>query len=193
MVESLRELAIRTIVANLDALGDIGYTDPETAFEILKHCNVQQLRDVEDDTFDGGRNINDITHPLWKRHFERDFRREAQALQQPQGNKTSAASNDGDVDWRQVYEAAEQMRQEKLAKSGSMLRAKYSSHNAKREGRQIQVCDFQPPNKRSRTAAGKPATSARDRLMKSMKLTVADMKPASAYNTIQAQAATKRR
>ena len=54
--------------------------------------------------FAQGRNIGDITSPLWKRHFERDFRLEASALQRQQAGKTSASGADGDTDWRQVYE-----------------------------------------------------------------------------------------
>jgi len=97
MSSSLRELALGKIVQHLDFLGDIGDTDAATTSQIISHCNVEQLRFIEDSTYDAGRDISDITNPFWKKFYEREFRREFQS-------RPVQASEGSPTDWRELYE-----------------------------------------------------------------------------------------
>jgi hypothetical protein len=90
--------------------------------------------------------------------------------------------------------AAEEARRRRLQATGSKLREMYSSHDDVKRKRQLQPCAFQPKRQRRSGGGGSAGaavlTGARGRLMKSLGLTAADVKPVVSH---EAAAAARRR
>ncbi|KAL8158500.1 hypothetical protein V2J09_000037 [Rumex salicifolius] len=95
---SLVDLCVQTAIDNVRYLGDVGETDLLLLERILPHCNVEQLRRVENETKE--RDLSQVTNKLWKKFYEVKFGAEHtnEVIEKLKRSKQKFT-------WKQLYEA----------------------------------------------------------------------------------------
>ncbi|XP_022149769.1 transcription elongation factor B polypeptide 3 [Momordica charantia] len=168
-IPSLVDLCVNTAIDNLRFLGDVGETDIHLLERILPHCTLDQLMHVEKSS--KGRDLTPVTDKLWKKFYERQFGKDSTnaVIARMQQKKVSFR-------WLQLYEA----KLEDLEKNESIVADRikqcYKNEDARKQKRQIQICNKVPPssNKRSfgGTGFGYNVSNTKNNLLKKAKIEV---------------------
>jgi len=134
-VPPLVELAILSVIDNLDALESVGDIPLPFISRILHCCSTQQLKRIEDERQD----ID--THCYWKSHCEKEL-----------GADTSTESTLTDYNcntWRQYFLKKEKEHEDRMKKFSAKAKILYQQDESQKKARSIQFLDAQPTKKKS--------------------------------------------
>ncbi|XP_070533604.1 elongin-A-like [Ptychodera flava] len=134
-VPSLYDMCMRVLCDNIDALEDVGGIPYDILSPVLEKCTVDQLFTLED----YNPHFLEDTDQLWKRHCERDFRRE-----EPDEFET----------WRELYLRKLDERKVKLEKITANIAASMAQ---KKPERQLKLAFMSGPAKPPREVFRKQA------------------------------------
>ncbi|KAG0470101.1 hypothetical protein HPP92_016801 [Vanilla planifolia] len=165
-VPSLVKLCIGSAIANLRYIGDVGALDMHLLKDILPHCTIDQLMNIEKSA--EGVDLSPVTNDLWRKFYEKRFGDEHAKLVTRRMNQKQVVFK-----WRQLYEAKTKEREDFQNKSAERLKQRYDEELAKRQSKQIQICSKVPPsaNKRSFfSVSGHNVSHLKSSLMKKARL-----------------------
>ncbi|PIN04668.1 hypothetical protein CDL12_22793 [Handroanthus impetiginosus] len=144
---SLVDLCVQVAIDNVRYLGDVGETDYHLLERILSHCTIDQLIHIENCT--EGRDLSPVTDKLWKRFYKQQFGVESTNIVVERMRQKKVT-----FQWRKLYEAKLQEREEATQKSLDRIRKRYQEEDAKRQRRQVQLCTKVPPSSKKRSFYG---------------------------------------
>lgn len=165
-VPSLVDLCVQVAIDNVRYLGDVGETDFHLLERILSHCTLDQLVHVERCT--EGRDLSPVTNRLWKKFFERNFGTNSVNVVVERMKKGKVKFS-----WRQLYEAKLKALEDKEQRISERVREGYRMEEAKKQNRQIQLCNKIPPSSGKRNFYGGPyncVSNTKSNIMKKAKL-----------------------
>lgn len=144
---SLVDLCINTAIDNRRYLGDVGDVELNLLEKILPHCSKEQLAHIEKST--KGRDLSPITDKLWRRFFEREFGIKAadEVIEKMKRKKVT-------FKWSALYQAKLKGVEEAENKVGERLKGLYQKEGARKQSRQVQVCNKVPPSSRKKRILG---------------------------------------
>eukprot|EP00271_Cylindrocystis_brebissonii_P011070 TRINITY_DN2777_c2_g4_i1.p1 TRINITY_DN2777_c2_g4~~TRINITY_DN2777_c2_g4_i1.p1 ORF type:complete len:351 (-),score=63.88 TRINITY_DN2777_c2_g4_i1:196-1248(-) len=134
---TLSSLCLDILLANLDALGDVGDTDWDTLEILLRRCNMQYVRRIED--ANPSRDLSRVTEELWRGFYSSSYGRpsmEAVLARMKRRNVTCK--------WRDLFDAKGREVEEKRERGLERLREKSKALKDERASRQVQVVDVVP-------------------------------------------------
>ncbi|ONK73918.1 uncharacterized protein A4U43_C03F920 [Asparagus officinalis] len=138
-IPSLLDLCIQTAIDNLRYMADVGEVDAHLLQRILPHCDIDQLRHIENST--EGRDLSSVTDDLWKRFYEKDFGKESSDVVIGRMRQKQVVFK-----WRQLYEAKYKEREAFKDKLKLKLKQRYQEEEEKKLSRQVKYTKKEPPS-----------------------------------------------
>ncbi|XP_017243572.1 uncharacterized protein LOC108215582 isoform X2 [Daucus carota subsp. sativus] len=167
-VPSLVDLCVQTAIDNVRYLGDVGGVGEQLLERILPHCDVDQLKHIEDCS--EGTDLSPLTDYLWKNFYhkkfgERSFNTVVQKMK----------SRNVTFQWRKLYEAKVKDMEEAQQKSIERMKKLYQNEDAQKKSRQVKLCTKVPPSSNKRNfyggwGPGSIVGSSKSNLMKKSKV-----------------------
>ncbi|KAJ7963871.1 transcription elongation factor B polypeptide 3-like [Quillaja saponaria] len=164
---SLVDLCVETAIDNLRYLGDVGETDLHLLERILPHCTLDQLMHVE--KCSKGRDLGPVTDILWKNFYREQFGEENtnSVIERMKQRKVSFR-------WIKLYEAKLKDMAEAEKKAVDRIAQLYQNEDARKQSRQVRICNKVPPSSNRRSfygsGAGYNVSNVKSNLMKKSKI-----------------------
>ncbi|KAL7143625.1 hypothetical protein ABFS83_08G204900 [Erythranthe nasuta] len=138
-VPSLVDLCVRTAIDNIKYLGDVGETDHHLLDRILSHCNLDELKHIEDST--QGSDLSPVTDKMWKKFYKVRFGADStdMVVERMRKRKTT-------VLWRLLYEAKLSEMEQAEKESVDRMTQRYREETARKQSRQVKLCSKVPPS-----------------------------------------------
>lgn len=112
--------------------------DLDVLEQILPHCSKAQLSHIEKST--KGRDLSPVTDTLWKRFYEREFGTKSTELLMEVMKEENLT-----LKWSEMYlEKSNRVKEAAEKKVGDRLKVLYGKENARKQSRQVRVCDKVP-------------------------------------------------
>eukprot|EP00884_Botryococcus_braunii_P001069 jgi/Botrbrau1/10963/Bobra.0383s0017.1 len=141
----LEKLCIKTLLDYKGYISDIGDTPIALLNPVLQQCSAQQLKEIEDSTREGGRDLSQELNVHWKRCYKADFGLLDDGLQSQVAMPTPPAGNWRlGFDFRKAYEMKVEERQTKMRETGKRLRAMWEEDARTKASRSLQVIQPKP-------------------------------------------------
>ncbi|XP_008807727.2 uncharacterized protein LOC103720002 [Phoenix dactylifera] len=165
---TLLELCKQLAIYNVRYIGNVEALDLHLLKDILPHCTIDQLTRIEDAT--KGRDLSPVTDDLWKRFYENQF-----GVDNTNNVIRKMKQKRIVFKWRRLYEAKMKVIEEEQNQIAKKIKQRYEESEAKRQSRQIRLCNKVPPSSGKRSFYGGSGSSnscsnLRGNLMKKAKM-----------------------
>lgn len=149
---SLLELCKQLAIDNVRYIGNVEAVDLHLLEDILPHCTIDQLTHIEDATL--GRDLSPVTDNLWKRFYEKQF-----GVDNTNNVIRRMKQKQVVFKWRRLYEAKMKVIEEEQNQIAKKIKQRYEESEAKRQSRQVRLCNKVPPSSGKRSFYGGSGSS----------------------------------
>lgn len=158
--KALSFAAVSAAIANRRFLWDVSDMDLEVLEQILPHCSKTQLTHIEKST--KGSDLGPVINKLWKRFYESEFGTKSTELLMEVMKEENLT-----LKWSEMYrEKSNRVKKAAEKKVCDRLKVLYRKEDARRQSRQVRVCEKFPPSSRNKRNLAKQVTRPKSKLMK---------------------------
>lgn len=155
--KALSFAAVSVAIDNRRFLWDVSDMDLDVLEQILPRCSKAQLTHIEKST--KGRDLSPVTDKLWKRFYEREFGTKSTELLMEVMKEENLT-----LKWSEIYrEKSNRVKEAAEKKVGDRLKVLYRKEGARKQNRQVRVCEKVPPSSSNKRNLAKQVTGPKSK------------------------------